>query len=118
MTLRECYAAMDGSYEDVVARLMTENLVKKFVLKFLSDTSFDTLDKALQDRDYDEAFRAAHTLKGICQNLSLTRLYESSARITTALRNGGYEEAQKLLAQVQEDYNQTISAIRTYQAEN
>ena len=25
--------------------------------------------------DYKEAFRAAHTLKGVCQNLSLISLY-------------------------------------------
>lgn len=118
MTLRECYAALEGDYESVVARLMTERLVQKFIIRFLDDASYDLLCKSLEAGDCNEAFRAAHTLKGVCQNLSFTKLYESSARITEALRGGKNENALTFFPQVQEDYNQTISAIKAFQAEN
>lgn len=118
MNLKECYAALGGDYESVVARLMTEKLAAKFVLKFLDDSSYENLCRALEEHHAEEAFRAAHTIKGICQNLSFTGLYESSSTLTEALRGGNLEEALKLFPQVQADYEQTVSAIKAFQAEN
>ncbi len=111
MTLKECYAALEGDYESVLARLMTEKLVHKFVLKFLGDGSFQRLKDDMASEKYDDAFREAHTLKGVCQNLSFTKLFESSNKVTDALRNGNITEAGKLLPQVEADYLQTVSAI-------
>ena len=37
MTLKECYAALNGDYEEAMGRLRSERLVQKFVLKFLDD---------------------------------------------------------------------------------
>lgn len=111
MTLKECYEALEGDYEGVLSRLMTEKLVLKFVLKFLSDKSFENLVNDMKNGEYEEAFREAHTLKGVCQNLSFTKLYASSNQITEALREGKTDEAKILLSQVEADYNQTVSAI-------
>lgn len=79
MTLQECYAALGGDYEDVLARLRSERLVRKFVLKYLDDPSFTLLCSSMEEKNYEEAFRAAHTIKGMCQNLSFTKLLESSS---------------------------------------
>ena len=116
MTLQECYAAMNGDYEDAINRLRSERLVQKFVLKFLNDGSYDLLCRSLEEQNYEEAFRAAHTIKGVCQNLSLRKLGTSSSNLTEALRSGWSEEARGLVEQVHEDYRQTTGAIRTYQA--
>ena len=116
MSLKECYIALGGDYDDVISRLRTEKLVQKFVLKFLNDPSYDKLCKALEAEDYEEAFRASHTIKGVCQNLSFTKLYTSSHALTEALRSGWSPEAGKLLPQVKADYEQTAEAIRTLQA--
>lgn len=32
----------------------------------------------MENKNYEDAFRSAHTLKGVCQNLSFDRLYEVS----------------------------------------
>ena len=90
MTIQECYTALEGDYEEVLSRLYSEALVKKFVGKFLADQSFQQLESSLNAEDYDEAFRAAHTLKGVAQNLSFTKLYHSSHEITEALRTKDY----------------------------
>ena len=116
MTLQECYAALGGDYESVTGRLRSERLVQKFVLKFLEDGSYDLLCRSMEGKDYGEAFRAAHTLKGVCQNLSFTRLYQSSAPLCEALRDGFHPEAPVLKEQVDADYWQTADAIRAYQA--
>ena len=70
MTIQECYEAIGGNYEDVLRRLRSEALIRKFTLKFLEDQSYSLLKQALGDNNYEEAFRGAHTLKGVCQNLS------------------------------------------------
>lgn len=118
MTIQECYAALGGDYEEVLGRLYSEALVKKFVGKFLADQSFSSLESTLKAKNYEEAFRAAHTLKGVSQNLSFTKLYQSSHEITEALRTKNYDQALQLFSTVEADYLQTAGAIQVYQAEN
>lgn len=115
MTIQECYAALGGDYQEVLGRLYSDALVKKFVGKFLSDQSFRLLEDSLESGAYEDAFRAAHTLKGVSQNLSFTRLYQSSHEITEALRTKNYELAKQLFPKIKEDYLQTCTAIQTYQ---
>ncbi len=115
MTLQECYAALGGDYAGVSSRLPTERMIQKFVLKFLNDGSYDLLLRSMEAENYAEAFRAAHTIKGVCQNLDFTRLYQSSSQLREALRNGFTPEAPALVERVKADYRQTVEAIRTYQ---
>lgn len=116
MTIQECYAALEGDYQEVLGRLCSDALVQRFVGKFLSDQSFQALEDSLKAGNYDEAFRAAHTLKGVTQNLSFTKLYQSSHEITEALRTKDYDLALQLFPKVEEDYTQTAAAIHAFQA--
>ena len=74
-------------------------------------------DSSANDRSFvfEEAFRAAHTLKGVTQNLSFTKLYHSSHAITEALRAKDYDLAKERVTQVEADYQQTAAAIQQYQ---
>ncbi len=116
MTLKECYEAFGGDYEDVISRLRTDERVKKFLLKFLDDSSMKELEEALQAEDYEEAFRAAHTLKGVCQNLGFTRLYASSHELTEVLRDQKEHDVRKLLEKAEEDYQKLVESVRQFQA--
>lgn len=115
MTLQECYAAMGGDYDDVMSRLRSERLVQKFVLRFLEDKSYELLCSSMESGNYADAFRAAHTIKGVCQNLSFTMLGKSSSELSEALRGGYTPEADALTLQVKEEYQQTVQAIRAFQ---
>lgn len=115
MTIQECYTALEGDYQEVLSRLYSDALVQKFVVKFLSDQSYQLLESSLNEKKYEEAFRAAHTLKGVTQNLSFTKLYKSSCDITEALRVKNYDLAVQLLPKVTADYTQTAAAIHSYQ---
>ena len=115
MNLQECYAALGGNYTEVCGRLHSERLVQKFVLKFLDDKSYELLCVSMAEKDYGEAFRAAHTIKGVCQNLGFTKLLESSSLLSDALRNGWTPEADTLIGQGTEDYRITAEAIREFQ---
>lgn len=118
MTLQECYSII-GDYNDVMKRLPRETMVIKFIFRFLDDKSYDQLMTAIENSDYKAAFMAAHTIKGLCQNLSFTRLYESSHLITDALRNENPDKAliAELAGKVREDYAVTVKAIETLKAE-
>ena len=86
MTLQEFYARIGGNYETTIRRLPSEALVRKFVLKYPGDPSFNQLKDALAAQDWETAFRAAHTLKGVAQNLDFGDLGRSAAALTEALR--------------------------------
>ena len=87
MTMRECYEAIGGNYKAVLGRLHSEALIRRFTLKFLEDQSYLQLKQALENKNYEDAFRGAHTLKGVCQNLSFDHLYEVSNELTELLRD-------------------------------
>ena len=114
MELRECYTSFGGDFDEVLGRLRREQLVEKFVLKFLADKSFQLFEESMEKKDYEDALRGVHTMKGICQNLSFTRLYESSNQVTQALKKGDYEKAVALTPQLSEDYYCVIHSIEEY----
>ena len=47
MSLKECYEKMGADYEDVLSRLRSEGLVRKFAVKFLDDDSYAALKDAM-----------------------------------------------------------------------
>ena len=97
MTLEQMYAAIGGDYKAVMERLPSADFVRRFALKFLQDDSFRNLKKALEEKDAPTAFRAAHTLKGVCQNLGFDALYVPSSALTEALRGGSLDGVYELL---------------------
>ena len=111
MTIQECYTALGGDYEDVLSRLRSERLVRKFLLKFLDDKSYELFCSTMAQKDYEEAFRAVHTIKGVCQNLAFTRLLQSSSQMADALRHGWTPEADALIPRLENDYLTTVNAI-------
>ena len=115
MLLQECYKNLGGNAEDVLRRLRSERLVQKFMFRFLEDNSYTLLKDSMKSQNYPEAFRAAHTIKGVCQNLGFTQLEKSSSALCEALRHDNISEANDLVQQVELDYQQTIQAIRSFQ---
>ncbi len=117
MTIQECYQELGGDFAPVERRLRSVSLVKRFITKFLDDSSFSELCRAMQDGRREEAFRAAHTLKGVCANLGFDRLLASASQLTETLRpeTGTIpEDAAQLLEEVRRDYEEVVSAIRAY----
>lgn len=114
MTLQELYETIGGNYSSIADRLRTEERIRKFVLLFLKDNSFQTLTQALEQGDTEEAFRAAHTLKGVCMNLSFDSLFLLSSEITEYLRNQEISNAFQALPRLISCYETHVSAISAY----
>ena len=115
MNLKDCYIKFGGDFDEVLGRLRREQIVQKFMYKFLDDKSFHLFEASVENKDYEEALRAVHTLKGICQNLSFSKLYESSYQMTNEFKNNNYKKALDLMPQLSKDYYQIIDAINEYQ---
>lgn len=112
MTLQECYEAMGGDYTGVMGRLMKEDRVTRFLGKFKDDSMLEPLETSLAAKNYEEAFRAAHNLKGVCQNLGITKLADSSSELCETMRNGEPTiDITPLLEAVRNDYAVTIQAL-------
>lgn len=58
----------------------------KLVKMAVKDDSFNKLSDAIAAGDKDAAFDAAHALKGVLANLSLTPIAEQASEITELLR--------------------------------
>lgn len=117
MTLEDFYGAIGGSYETVKKHLQRDTLIQRLVMKFPADKSFEKLKEALEDKAYEDAFRASHTLKGVSLNLSFANLSKSATELTESLRNHSsrpVDEAvcQKLFSQVAKDYQEVMDGIQ------
>ena len=116
MNLKDCYTKFGGDFDEVLGRLRREQTVQKFVYKFLDDKSFLLFEASMVNKDYAEALRAVHTLKGICQNLSFTRLFESSSLVTKALKESDWNRAVDLIPLLSKDYYEIIDVIEDYKS--
>lgn len=117
MSLQEFYDSIGGNYQDVRERLMKETLIRRLLIKFLDDMSYDKLMAAMEKKDYGEAFRAVHTLKGLSQNFGFDRLIESTHALTETLRRWesevvDEEKCEQQWQQVTLDYAVISGAIR------
>lgn len=117
MLLKECYDAFGGDYESVKKRISNDEIIKKFVIKFLSEPSYDNLCQALEDEDYEAAFRAVHSLKGVSANLGFQRLCSSSSLLTECLRGKDkpqidQTQCKELFESMSEDYRAVVESIK------
>ena len=113
MTVKECYGIMGGDYEEVIGRLHSNERIEKYAIKFLDDNCLELLTTALDANDVETAFRAAHTLKGICLNLGFDNLFAPSQELTEKLRGATtIEGTDELFAAVEKEYDRTCEALR------
>ena len=112
ISMREVYEKIGANYDDACARLMGGEMLARFALKFLDDESMDKLEAAMAG-DAEGAFMAAHTLKGVSQNLGFDNLYEPAVVVTEALRGAdAVDGAREGMHALQQQYAATMSALR------
>lgn len=88
MTLKEFYAAVGGDYDATLNRIPKESMVLRFVKKYADDKTYAQLTEAVKAQDWETAFRASHTLKGVAQNLGFDGLYRAAFALTEEMRGG------------------------------
>ena len=108
-------AALEAAGIDVASaleRMMgSEALLERLLGKFLDDPQYPALLAALEQGDLEGAVSAAHTLKGVCGNLSMTGLYGQFTRQVDALRAGDLSGARALMEEIGPAYEAVCRAI-------
>ncbi len=73
--------------EEGLTRCMNnEAFYLRLVDKWLASADLTVLKNALESNDLETAFKEAHSLKGVCGNLSLTPLYDVLVEMVEPLR--------------------------------
>ena len=67
------------------------------------EKGFDELQQAIEENDLSRAFEAAHSLKGVLGNLSITPLYRPLSEITELLRARREANYPQLLKEINEE---------------
>ena len=113
MDLKSFYSNVGGDYDVMMTRMgKKEERIIKFLNKFTKDPSFENLKQALSEKNAEDAFRAAHTIKGVALNLELQNLQAASDQLTETLREGNVpDNAQELLEQVGKAYQEAVDGI-------
>ena len=102
MTLDDLIA-YGAKVDEGLARCMNnEAFYLRLVGTVKGEAHFGMLFDAMEAGDLEEAFKAAHALKGVLGNLSLTPLYEPMSEITELLR-----------ARTDTDYSELLDIIKT-----
>lgn len=87
MLTLDALKSLGANTDEGLARCMNnESFYLRMVDMGLRDAGFEKLKAALEAGDLDTAFEAAHALKGILSNLSLTSLAEPVSVLTEQLR--------------------------------
>lgn len=63
-----------------------EALYLKFLYKFQNDQSVANIQQHIAEQNAEEAFKSAHTLKGVAANLGLDPIAQHASDITELLR--------------------------------
>lgn len=111
MTVRESYEKMGANYDGVLSRLGNEMLIQEICCKIPQRPKLPGSYRSIEQGDAERAFRAAHTLKGICLNLGFDNLYKPGEALTEKLRGRELNGYEALYAEVKNQYNKTVEAI-------
>ncbi len=113
MSIKEFYETIGGDYESIVGRLRNDDLIKKFLIKFLDEKSYDELVVAYKANDVAESILAAHKMKGVVANLSFTKLFEVLTAFLQDLRQENQTVVnEEMMNQVTIYYDEVIAAIK------
>jgi hypothetical protein len=111
MNKEECIK-LGIDYDQGVGRFMGNTaLYEKYALKFLDDKTFDELRTAMKASDTQQAFYAAHTLKGVAGNLSFNLFLDKVIPLVEALRGGDQAKADELYPIVAAEYERLIAGL-------
>lgn len=112
MKLKECYESIGANYEEVVSRLMSDDRVKKYLERFADSNDLDKIVRCVEAKNFEDGYRNAHTLKGLCLNLGITRLQAVCEVLCEAIKDGNPTvDLDPILQNLKDEYKLTMDAI-------
>ena len=97
--------------EGLTRCMNNEKFYFRMIKMGLASDQFDKLGAALENNRLDEAFEAAHALKGVLGNLALTPIYNPLAEMTELLRAGKSEDYVTMYKPILELRNKLLALV-------
>ena len=100
---------------DGMKRMMNNpKLYIKLLNKFRQETKLDALGESLAAGDLEKARNAAHTIKGVAANMSLSELYRQCQELESQIKArsvapGQFETLENVLAQTLKEVDKVIA---------
>lgn len=85
---------------------------ESFLKTFPESGLYEKMVDCIKEKNVEEAFRQAHSLKGVSGNLSLVKLHADLIPLVEELKAGSLEKAPELLSPVTESYNKVVEMIK------
>ena len=115
--LRAALSSYGIDYGDAMDRFGgNAELFFRLARKYLDGDNYARLVSAMEMHDFDEAYRQAHSLKGVAGNLSFTKLYNIAAEIASNLREGEYVAAESYLPDAEAAHERIVEALGKLEA--
>lgn len=87
-------------------------MYEKYLAEFFDDTTFKDLSVYLSEKNYTEAFKCAHTLKGTAGNLSMEEFYRNDCTLVEALRNKNNARVSEMYENLVPIYEKMKKAVK------
>ena len=87
-------------------------LYKKLLIYYLDDNHIDALSNAIDSGNVEDASRLAHTIKGVCANLSLNKLRAVAIKLEACIKEG--QDCADLLLELRQTFEETSKVIEDY----
>lgn len=116
--LKQDLQKLGVDYDVALERFLGKSdFYEEFLFMFLEDEQMRTLEKAMREQNVTIAFKAAHTLKGLCGNLGFKNLLTSIIPMVEILRSGSFTDTAPLMKELDKQYNLLCNTLTKYQAQ-
>lgn len=103
--LKTALESLGINVDTALSRFMgIDSILLKSLKLFLADTNIETLQTALENNNAEQAYHAMHTIKGVCGNLSMDKLFNLSAELCVLLKQNELEKAKEKFAVFKKEY--------------
>ena len=90
-----------------------ETLYCACLIDFLGDPTIEELNRSIAAQAWDEAFTAAHALKGLAGNMGFVPLFHAVSGLVVLIRAGKLVDIDASFHEVRRCYKDICSAIRS-----
>lgn len=111
--LRHALIRCETDIEGALLRLSNdESMYLSCLALFLDDRTTQDLGNAIHAKKWDDAFTAAHALKGVAGNMGFIPLFHATAEIVVLIRAGKIHDIEASYQELQQHYQRITTTIR------
>lgn len=111
---RKALKSVGVNIDEARERFMDNDLfMDKCFKMFIQDKNFIKLKEAVLNNNIEEAFIAAHTLKGVCGELSIYKLGGIVCQMSYMLKGGDIKSASEIMPEALYEYEMLSKVFNT-----